>query len=292
MPRLPRLVLTSLAAVGALLLGACATADSRISLPAPDALPAPAGETPSRASAEFWDSLLAADVIYIGERHDQAADHEYQFEIVRGLKQRGVEFAIGWEMFEAPTQPLLDEWFARRLETEALLARTEFRQRWGKHSPLYEKMLRWSQLASVPSVALNAPRGLSGKLAKGEKLSPAEKQMLPVGYRPLEGGLENFISQMGGHGAGLDYPKYYRAQTLWDQSMADQILRAQRRQPQRKIVVFVGRGHVENGFGIPPYVRQKAPALRQIILFPGEVPQVAGGSQLAMTAPSRVGPNL
>ncbi|MBS0659870.1 MAG: ChaN family lipoprotein [Verrucomicrobia bacterium] len=280
-----------LAAVAGLL-GACASTDARISLPSAEPLPAPAAEAPSRASADFWDAILAADVVYIGERHDQAADHEYQFEIIRGLKQRGVDFAIGWEMFESPSQPLLDEWFARRLSTDALLTQTDFQKRWGKTSPLYEKMLRWSQLASVPSVALNAPRGLSRKLAKGEKLDSAEKRLLPAGFRPLEGGLENFISQMGGHGPGVDYANYYRAQTLWDQSMADQILRAQRRQPQRKIVVFVGRGHVENGFGIPPYVRQKAPALRQIILFPGEPPQVAGGSQLAMTTPSRVGPQL
>lgn len=278
------------AVLGVLLLGACASVDSRVSLPAPEALPAAAPEQSSRASSDFWDGLLAADVIYIGERHTEASDHEYQFEIIRGLKQRGVDFAIGWEMFEHPRQPLLDEWFARRLETDALLAQTDFQRRWGKMSPLYEKMLRWSQLASIPSIALNAPSGMSRKLARGERLAPAERRLLPAGFRPQDGGLQHFITQMGSHGPGIDYAKYYRAQVLWDQTMAEQILRAHRRQAGRKIVVFVGRGHVEGGFGIPPYVRQKAPGLRQIILFPGENPLVAGGETLAMERPLRAGP--
>lgn len=278
-------------AAAALLLGACASVDSRISLPVAEPFPSAGTEAPSRASADFWDSLLAADVIYIGERHDQAADHEYQFEVIRGLKQRGIDFCIGWEMFEHPQQPLLDEWFARRLETEALLTRTDFQKGWGKTSPYYEKMLRWAQLASIPSLALNAPRPLARKIAKGERLEPADKRLLPGGFRPQEGGLENFTAQMGSHpGSSIDFSKYYRAQALKDMSMAEQILAAHRRLPQRKIVVFTGRGHVENGFGIPPYVRQKAPLLRQIILFPGENPLVAGGEPLAMTRPSCAGP--
>lgn len=293
MPSPFRCARSLLPAAAALLLGACASVDSRISLPAPEALPNAVAEAPSRASAEFWDSLLAADVIYIGERHEQEADHEYQFEIIRGLKQRGVDFAIGWEMFEHPMQPLLDEWFARRLATDALLTQTEFQTTWGKTSPSYEKMLRWAQLASVPSLGLNAPRAMVKKVAKGERLEAPERRLQPAGFRPLEGGLENFATQMGSHpGSGIDYTLYYRAQTLRDQSMAEQVLRALRRLPQRKLVVFAGRGHVENGFGIPPYVRQKAPSLRQIILFPGENPVVAGGDQLVQAARAGVGPTL
>ncbi len=263
-------------------LAACASVDSRISLPRAEEGAAAPADVPSRASADFWASLLQADVIYIGERHPEARDHDYQFEIIKGLKERGVDFAIGWEMFEFPRQPRLDDWIARRLETAQLLAETDFVKSWGRYSPIYEKMLRWSQLAGISSIALNAPNGMSRKIAQGETLTAAERKLIPEGYVSQSGGLEHFTSQMGAHpGAGIDYAKYYRAQVLWDQTMAERIVQARKRSPRQKIVVFVGRGHVEGGFGIPPYVRQKLPRAGQVILLPGETPIDAGAPPLA-----------
>jgi uncharacterized iron-regulated protein len=78
---------------------------------------------------------------------------------------------------------------------------------------------------------------------------------------------------MGSHpGSGpINYERYYQAQTLWDQTMADRVVQFRKRDPAKKLVVFAGRGHVEAGYGMPPYVKQKLPAVRQKILLP-EVP--------------------
>ena len=243
-----------------------------------------ASQNPRRAAArpgttpEFWNSLASADVIYVGERHTEASDHEYEFEIIKGVKVRGISFAIGWEMFEVSQQPLLDAWQSGRLSTAELLTRTDWAKHWGKDSPIYEKMLRWSQGAGVENYALNAPASLSRKIARGEALTPEEQHLLPVGFRPLPGGLNHFKVQMGTHpGPGrIDYSRYYKAQTLWDQTMADRVVRFRQHEPARKLVVFAGRGHVESGYGIPPYVKQKRPATRQKILLPDAATGNAG----------------
>ena len=216
----------------------------------------------------LWTPLLAADVIFVGERHTDAADHEYEFAIIKGLKARGIPFGIGWEMFEVSQQPLLDAWQSGGISTEELLVKTDWVTHWGKYSPIYEKMLRWSKGAGIENYALNAPAALSRKIARGELLTREERTLLPTGYRALPGGLDHFKSQMGSHpGQGkIDYARYYRAQTLWDQTMADRVVHFRNLKPDRKLVVFAGRGHVEAGYGIPPYVKQKLPGVRSLIL--------------------------
>ena len=224
------------------------------------------------AEHAYWDQLLTAQVIYIGETHNSNTDHEYQLEVLKGLRSRKTRFVLGWEMFDRTQQPLLDEWDAHRLSTEELLEKTDFQRHWGVYSVMYEKILRWTQMEGVPSLALNAPDTLSHKLAQGEPLDPADQALLPVGYQPLSGGYEHFTEQMGEnvHG-GANLGNFYKAQVLWDQTMATRIVEYLAVHPDDKIVVLLGRGHVDGGFGVPAYVAQKTSAA-QLVVYPGGVP--------------------
>ena len=42
---------------------------------------------------EFWDGVEKADLVYVGETHDDAAHHRYELELVRGLLKRRIKFA-------------------------------------------------------------------------------------------------------------------------------------------------------------------------------------------------------
>ena len=53
---------------------------------------------------QFWLTVEKADVVYVGETHDDPADHRYELDLVRGLVKRKVQFAIGWEMFDKTQQ--------------------------------------------------------------------------------------------------------------------------------------------------------------------------------------------
>ncbi len=289
--RLPPLTLLLLAGL-ALSLAACTT-PRELALPRPRPGPAvaPLPVASHLASPEekaFWSALAETRVIYVAETHDRESDHLYQLELMRGLRSRGVTYSIGWEMFETPQQEFLTAWSRGSLSTEALLEKTDWQRRWGNQSPVYERILRWSRGENIASVALNAPATLSGKLARGESLAPEERALIPTGYRPIPGGFEHFGEQMGqnphvGAGAGEGLKRYYAAQLLWDQTMAESIVAYLRAHPDGKLVVLLGRGHVEGGFGVPAYVRQKTDA-RQRILFPGETP----GGPDEETRPARV----
>jgi uncharacterized iron-regulated protein len=219
--------------------------------------------------ARFWRAVEKADVVYVGETHDDPAHHEYELELVRGLLRRKPKFAIGWEMFDETQQSTIDAWASGQISLEELLAKTGFQKRWGIYSPVYEQILRTTNKANIRNVALNAPDELARKIARGEPLTAGEMAMLPSGYTADEGGYKNFVAMMGEHPGvnETDRRRYFGAQNAWDETMADRILEFKRRNPKLKLVVFSGRDHVSGGYGIPFYVSQKAD-LKQLVLFP------------------------
>jgi uncharacterized iron-regulated protein len=274
----------------ALLLNACSSVNSGLALPKANNGPMPVNAPRELSAPEraFWDRLNQARVIYIGETHTSDTDHAYQFDVLKGLKSRGTDLAIGWEMFDVTQQPLLDQWNARQISTEALLDKTNWNHSWGSQSVMYETMLRWSQSESIPSVALNAPRTLSRKLATSQPLTSEERAMTPTGFRPLPGGLEHFTEQMGRHphAGSVNMDDLYKAQLLWEQTMASRIVDYLDKHPSSKIIVLTGRGHLEGGFGIPAFVRQKSSA-KQIVLFPGGNAERESSGRLASASGSR-----
>jgi uncharacterized iron-regulated protein len=64
-----------------------------------------------------------------------------------------------------------------------------------------------------------------------------------------------------------DLPRFFAAQNLWDQTMAKTILEFQKKNPGIKLLVLAGRGHVQDGFGVPNYVHQKS-TTKQLVLLP------------------------
>jgi uncharacterized iron-regulated protein len=225
-------------------------------------------EQPAR-QREFWTRIAAADVIYIGETHDNNRDHEYELELIRGMIRRLMHFAMGWEMFERTQQRELDRFNERRLSLAELLARTGFEKSWGSYSPLYARILEATAQARIPNIGLNASTALAHKIAKGDPLSLNEKRQIPKEFRVPAGAYRHFVQLLGKHpGMNQDnLDRFFAAQNLWDQTMARTILEFQQKNPTTKLLVLTGRGHVEGPFGVPNYVRQKSSA-KQLVLLP------------------------
>ena len=227
------------------------------------------GAEQTARQGEFWTSIAGADVIYIGETHDSRSDHEYELELIRGMIRRRMHFAIGWEMFERTQQRELDRFNARRLSLPELFARTGFEKSWGSYSPLYSRIMEETAQARIPNIGLNAPTALAHKIAKGDPLSLNEKKQIPREFQVPAGAYRHFLQLLGKHpGMNQDnLDRFFAAQNLWDQTMARTILEFQEKNPTTKLVVLTGRGHVQGGFGVPNYVRQKSSA-KQLVLLP------------------------
>jgi uncharacterized iron-regulated protein len=230
------------------------------------AIPCSDGEQPAK-QPEFWNRITDADVIYIGETHSSRKDHAYELKVVRTMIRRHIHFAVGWEMFDRTQQSDLDQFNEGRLSLAELFARTGFEKSWATYSPLYAKILGTTAHARIPNIALNAPAALAHKVAMGEPLSPSEKQQ--TDFRIPAGAYHHFVQLLGEH-PGMkpgDLPRFFAAQNVWDQTMAKTILEFQKKNPGTRLLVLAGRGHVQDGFGVPNYVHQKS-AAKQLVLLP------------------------
>src|SRR5512146_459059 len=71
--------------------------------------------------AEVVKNVEGADIIFIGETHDNAQHHQAQLDIVRTLHAKKIPMAIGLEMFTPEDQQKLDDWIEGKLDEERFI---------------------------------------------------------------------------------------------------------------------------------------------------------------------------
>jgi uncharacterized iron-regulated protein len=214
--------------------------------------------------AQMLDQLATANVVYLGEIHDRPADHAAQLTIIQALHQRQPRLIVGLEMVQRPFQAALDDYLAGKLSEADLQTRTEYAQRWGFPWEFYAPILRFAQAQGLRGLALNAPREVTRKVARQglESLTWAERRFIPP-VSAIEVGPESYRQRLqalfaGMHGkSGRSFERFFQAQVLWDETMAEQVAEAVRRYPDHAIVVLAGQGHVVYGEGIPQRVARR-----------------------------------
>ena len=65
--------------------------------------------------------LAKADVVFVGEQHDDPNTHRLEAAILDGLRRRGVPVTLSLEMFERDTQAGLDSYLAGGIAEEEFL---------------------------------------------------------------------------------------------------------------------------------------------------------------------------
>ncbi len=211
--------------------------------------------------------LQTANAIYLGETHDRVADRQQQLEILKSLLKDRPQLAIGMEMFQRPAQPLLDRYLAGKITETELRTQTEFDRRWGFSWDELVPLLRFAKTNRLQSIALNTPTEITRKVAKQglESLNKAELEYIPpidsidrsnARYRASI--LASYQQHLGNRPiASKTFDRFYTAQLLWDETMADRIANFIKQQPDPCIVVLAGRAHILYGDGIPDRVRRR-----------------------------------
>jgi len=222
--------------------------------------------------AAFLAVIRTKKVVYVGERHDRAADHGAQYGILRQLHSEEPSLAIGMEMFQAPFQETLDRW-SRGLIDESVLRRdTEYDDRWGYDFSLYRPILEFARNRGLEVVALNAPREVAHAVAMSgvDQLDPELAASVPeldldnAEHRALFD--EAF--DIGDHGAADMVDRYYEAQVLWDETMGARVAETLGRDGgPAKMIVFAGRVHVQRGLGIPDRAAKRG-AVPYVVVIP------------------------
>lgn len=213
--------------------------------------------------------LAKAKVIYLGETHDNAADHQAQLEIIQALTKRNSRVAIALEMFQRPFQSVLDRYLAGELTEVDLQQQSQYAERWGFAWSFYAPILRYAKEHQIPLLAINTPTEVTRKVARQglANLTTADLQYIPplteidTGNQAYRVQLQQLFEQFHkGKTSSLDFENFWAAQVLWDETMAAAIVDFLRAKPDFQVVVLAGKGHIAYGYGIPSRVARRMTA--------------------------------
>jgi len=217
------------------------------------------------SSAQMMSIAGDARVVYVGETHDNPASHRLELETLRALEQRHPgKVALGMEMFTRSQQPVLDRWVAGELDEKSFLKASRWFDNWKMDFAYYRDLLIFARDRHIPVLALNAEKSLvqAVRSKTPEELSAEEKAQMPELDQsdPYQRAMTEGI--FGGHSHGkMHMEGFLRAQTLWDETMAESAARylASPEGKDRHLLVVAGGNHVSYGFGIPRRVFRRLP---------------------------------
>ena len=247
--------------------------------------PHPAGAVVRTARETSFSSMVEelakADVVYVGETHGSAWHHEIQLRVIEELYRRGRLHGIGMEMFQRPFQGFLDAYTEGRIDEEEMLSGTEYARRWRLDPALYRPIWEFARARRLPLVALNVSdevrRAVREKGVEG--LPEAEQADLPSLHLEDAEHRAFVFEAYKGHlkeGEAVDeaqFEVFYRGMCLWDDVMADSVVRWFRTAPKEgQLVVLAGRGHIAGRYGIPgrAFRRDGRPYATVVPLTPAE----------------------
>ncbi|MBE9137868.1 ChaN family lipoprotein [Nodosilinea sp. LEGE 07088] len=233
------------------------------------------------AQDEAFGAIAAADVVYLGEHHDSAADHQAQLAIIQALYAENPDLAIAMEMFQRPFQPAIDRYLAGDISEAELVVQTEYEQRWGFDWEYYAPILRFAKAHQLPVLALNAPSETVRQVSREglDSLEGDDLRYIPplTDIDTSNSAYRAFVAEaFGSHSAhgSFDLDNFFAAQVLWDETMAATVAEFAQTSPSTQVVVLAGNGHVVYGYGIPDRVeRRLGDAVQQVTVllnFPPE----------------------
>ena len=216
---------------------------------------------------QILQELIKANVVYLGETHNSPEDHKAQLEILQALHQQNPKIAIAMEMFQRPFQDVLDQYLAGKITEAQLVEQSEYDERWGFPWEYYAPILRLAKVNQLPVLALNTPTEVTRKVARSglESLTTDERRYIPpfseirtdnADYRKMAQEVYEQHHQAG-HGNSTSFERFFTAQVLWDETMAETIAQFVKANPGYQVVVLAGKSHIVYGYGIPSRVARR-----------------------------------
>ena len=277
--RLSSLVLATFAVAGA----GCAPRGALVS--APVSVPGiRVVDATTQADVDFATVVQrasGADVVFFGENHDDPETHRVELGLLEAIGRTGRSVILSLEMFERDAQPLLNDYLAGRITEADFLAKS---RPWDRYVTDYRPMVELAKAKGWPVVASNIPRPLASAvgrkaLAALDTLTPIERSWAARDIQcPDDAYRARFMDTMRGHSRGGAAPspadtlptaaasRFYLAQCIKDETMAESIVEARGRSPGAIVVHYDGAFHSDYKQGTVDRVRRRSPDLRMVVI--------------------------
>jgi uncharacterized iron-regulated protein len=270
-----------------------ATARARLTVPHP---PIGSGYTPHRiydvAAGAFIDfETLAAraattDVVFFGERHGHRPTHRLQHALLETLTRR-TPVTLSLEMFDRDVADLVGRYAAGDATYEALATGA---RPWPGYATDYHPLVEHARNHRWSVIAANMPRDIAMLIAQQglaalEELPPEQRRHVAAELDcPEDDYRTRFIEEMTRqasadahahvHLGDAALQRYYEAQCIRDETMAESIARALAGGAATPIVHMTGAFHTDFGDGLPVRLRRRVPAVSMFTLSSIAVPDL------------------
>jgi len=222
---------------------------------------------------ELMDDLQKADLIFVGEVHDNPEHHLIEVQILQALTARYGPLSVAMEFFDTTQQPALDRYMKEEISETRFLEDVNWAKTWSFPYHFYRPLVFSAKEMGNRLVGINLPASIVRKVARSgiDSLTPEER-----GHAAEEIDLNNeahrqylhevFKDHQHGELQNFDY--FYQAQCVWEDTMARNTARYLK-EDQRRMVVFSGNGHIIERFGIPNRVLRRIPGkTATLLLYP------------------------
>lgn len=232
---------------------------------------------------QMVERLARADVVFFGEQHDDPETHRAEAEVLAAIGRTGRPIVLSLEMFERDAQGAVDDYLAGRIGEKDFLAKS---RPWERYATDYRRMIELAKEKRWPVVAANVPRPLASAvgrkgLAALDTLSAKDRgNAARENLCPRDDYRARFLESMRSHSPGGGTPapaptaapavdslpaavaeRFYLAQCVKDETMAESIVNARLAAPRDAIVVhFDGAFHSDYGQGTVSRVKRRQPA--------------------------------
>jgi uncharacterized iron-regulated protein len=202
-----------------------------------------------------------ADLVLLGEVHDNPDHHRLQRELLEGLVRAGRRPAVAMEQFDRERQAALDRARAERpADPEHVAAAGGFDRRGWRWS-FYEPLVELALAHGLPLVAANLSRAEGARIVELGPAALGAESVARLGLdRPWPAArtaaLEAAVRE--GHCGQLPervVPRMAQAQRARDAVMAELLLS----RSSSGAVLIAGNGHVRRDLGVPTHLAALAP---------------------------------
>ena len=242
-------------------------------------------------------ALDSADVLIVGETHNDPVAHLLEAELLRrtgeryaGGPARKRTLALSLEMFERDVQTVLDEYLAGLITERHFLLSS---RPWKNYETDYRPLVEYARQQRLPVIAANAPAryvsrvSMNGPDSLRELSKEAKSWLPPLPFPPasadyaakfnrfMQGAMSGpppaqqpsaltpgAQSQANPHGSA----HLLEAQALRDASMADRIAEFLKQRRDALIVHINGAFHSEEHMGVPEQIKHYRPKARVIVV--------------------------
>ena len=208
----------------------------------------------------FVSRLAKADLVFVGEQHDDPATHRMELAILEGIARRRDSVVLALEMFERDVQPLLDRYVSGFVAEDSLM---KSGRPWKNYPSDYRPLVELAKQHGWPVVASNIPRPMASLVARAglaglDTLSSERRPQAAAEVQcPEDKYYREFVKEMGdmaGHGPSSDttsaktrMDRMYQAQCVKDETMGESVAKAW--QPGRLVIHYNGSFHTDFGLG-------------------------------------------